>query len=76
MEAVTNQNAAGYTAPPKVAHIVTQEWVGYYHERSTQADRKLGRQLLINILGGIATTVTPSTTGMVKELIDDITSAS
>ncbi len=76
MEAVLNQNAAGYTAPPKVAHVVTQEWVGYYHERSTQADRKLGRQLLINILGNIATSVTPSTAGPAKELIDDLISAS
>ncbi len=76
MESVSGQNAAGYTAAPKVAHTITQEWVGYYHERATQADRKLGRQLLINILGNITTSVTPSSTGPVKELVDDLISAS
>lgn len=76
MEAVSGQNAAGYTAAPKVAYVNTVDVVGYFHERSTSAERKLVRQLAINIAGNITTTVTPSTAGVVKELIDDLVSAS
>jgi len=76
MEAVSGQNAAGYTAAPKVAYVNTVDVVGYFSERSTAAERKLARQLAVNIAGNISTTVTPSTAGVVKELIDDLTSAS
>lgn len=70
MESVSGQNAAGYTAAPKVAHELTDIKVGMYHERSDVAGRRLVRQLGINIDGSIATSVTPVTTGAVPELID------
>lgn len=70
MESVGSQNSAGYTAPPKVAHVLTKEDTGYFHERSTITDRRLCRQLSVNISNGIATSVTPVTTHAVGELFD------
>jgi len=70
MEAVLNQNAAGYTAAPKVAYEDKIQIVQFAHERSTSASRRLVRQLAINIAGGKLTTVTPATTGPVPELFD------
>lgn len=70
MESIGTQNAAGYTAPPKVAHIPTVETAGYFHERSTIANRRLVRQLSVNINNGVETTVTPVTTGPAAELYD------
>lgn len=70
MESVGAQNASGYTAPPKVAHTATVETVGYYHERATIEQRRLVRQLAINIDGSVATSVAPVTTGPVPELFD------
>lgn len=72
MESVLNQNAAGYTAPPKVAHVVSLRTELLAHERSDIAIRRLARQLGVNILGSIATTVTPVTTGPVPELFDQL----
>lgn len=72
MEAVNAQNSSGYTAPPKVAYTDTNENVTYAHERSVVVGRRLCRQLHINILGSISTTVTPVTTGPVPELIDQL----
>jgi hypothetical protein len=76
MEAINAQNSSGYTAPPKVAFVDTCETVGYFHERSTVASRRLCRQLHINILGSISTTVTPVVTGPVPELIDQLITVS
>ena len=76
MEAVSGQNAAGYTAAPKVAYVNTMQIVGYFHERSTIAERRLARQLAVNIAGSIATSVTPVQTGPVPELIDQLVTAS
>jgi len=70
MEAVSGQNAAGYTAAPKVAYINTVRTVGYFHDRSTIAERRLARQLSVNIDGAISTSVTPVTSGPVPELFD------
>lgn len=70
METVGSQNAAGYTAAPKVAYENTVETIGYFHERSDLAGRRLVRQLAVNIDGNIATSVTPVTTGPVPELFD------
>lgn len=70
MEAVGAQNAAGYTAAPKVAYIDTFDTVSYAHPRSTATGRRLVRQLGINIAGSVATSVTPATTGPVPELVD------
>lgn len=76
MESISGQNAAGYTAAPKVAYTNQIAVVGIFSERSTIAERRLLRQLATNILGGIATTVTPVATGPVPELIDQFVNPS
>lgn len=76
MESVSGQNAAGYTAAPKVAYTNSFMLVGYFHERSTIAERRLIRQLALNIGGSVATSVAPVTTGPVPELVDQLISAS
>jgi len=70
MEAVLNQNAAGYTAAPKVAHTMTIRETGLFHERSDVAGRRLIRQMSINIDGNISTSVAAATTGPLPELFD------
>lgn len=70
MEAVLNQNAAGYTAAPKVAYENTVVCTTFFHQRSDTVSRRLARQLAINILGSIATSVAPVSTGPVPELLD------
>jgi len=70
MEAISGQNAAGYTAAPKVAYENTVVTTGWFHERSDIAGRRLARQLAINMSGNISTTVTPSTSGPLPELFD------
>lgn len=72
MEAVLNQNALGYTAPPAVAHVVSESFVGYFHERATQTDKRLTRMLLVNFLNNISTSVAAATTGPASELIDSL----
>ncbi len=72
MESVSGVNAAGYTAAPKVAYVNTVQVVGFFHERSTIAERRLARQLAINIAGNISTTVSPQTSGPVPELVDQL----
>lgn len=76
MEAINGQNAAGYTAAPKVAYTNTVKVIGLFHERSTIAERRLARQLALNISGSVATSVTPVATGPVPELIDQLVSPS
>lgn len=70
MESVSGQNAAGYTAAPKVAYENTIVTTGWFHERSDIAGRRLARQLSVNMSGAIATSVTPATTGPLPELFD------
>lgn len=70
MESVGAQNAAGYTAPPKVAYTDTVEAIGYFHERATIEGRRRVRQLAVNILNGVETSVTPVTTKAPGELFD------
>lgn len=72
MEAVGSQNAAGYTAQPKVAFEDTIVVVGYYSPRSTLTGKRLVRQLATNIFNGVATSVAPVTTGPVAELFDQL----
>jgi len=72
MEAILNQNAAGYTAAPKVAYENTVITTGYFHQRSDIAGRRLVRQLAVNIDGNISTTVTPVATGPLPELFDQL----
>lgn len=76
MESVSGQNAAGYTAVPKVAYTNTEQHVGYFSERSTIAERRLVRQLALNIGGNVTTSVAPVTTGFAPELVDQLVSAS
>lgn len=76
METVTNQNAAGYTAAPKVAYENTVVNIGYFHERSDITGRRLVRQLATNIMGNITTSVTPVATGVLPELFDLLTAPS
>lgn len=70
MESISGQNAAGYTAPPKVAYTDTVEVVGYYHERSTIAGRRSARQLALNVGSNVVTSVAPATAGAAPELFD------
>lgn len=76
MESVSGQNSSGYTAAPKVAYTNTFQLVGYYHERSTIADRRLIRQLALNIGGNIQTSVTVVGSGPSPELHDLLVTAS
>lgn len=70
MEAVSGQNAAGYTAAPKVAYENTFVTTGFFHERSSTADRRTVRQLALNILNNLSTSQTVATVGPAPELID------
>jgi len=70
MESVGSQNAAGYTAQPKVAYVDTVETVGFFHPRSTIEGRRRVRQLNVNISNGVTTSVTPVTTHAVGEAFD------
>lgn len=70
METVAGQNAAGYTAAPKVAYENTVVTTGFFHERSDAAGRRLVRQLALNIDGSIGTSVAPVVTGPIPELFD------
>lgn len=72
MESISGQNAAGYTAAPKVAYTDTNEYVGFFHERSTIAGKRLVRQMGANLLGNISTSVTPVTSGPIPELFDQL----
>lgn len=70
METVTNQNAAGYTAAPKVAFVDRMTCVSYQHPRSTITSRRLARMLLVNMLNNVSTSVAAATAGPASELID------
>lgn len=72
MEAIGSQNSSGYTAAPKVAYIDTVESVGYYHERGTVTGRRLARQINVNLMGNISTTVAAATAGPASELFDQL----
>jgi hypothetical protein len=72
MEAISNQNAAGYTAAPKVAYENKVITTGFFHPRSTIADRRLTRQLMVNVSGNISTSVAAATAGPFSELFDQL----
>jgi hypothetical protein len=71
MESIGGQNAAGYTAAPKVAYEDSDEYVKYSHKRSTPTSRKISKQTLVNILNNVATTVTPVSAGVVNDAFVD-----
>lgn len=70
MESVSGQNAAGYTAAPKVAYENTFIQTGFFHERSDATGRRLTRQLGVNIANNISTSVAAATAGPLPELFD------
>ncbi len=70
MESISGQNAAGYTAAPKVAYENTNILVGLYHERSTEAERRSARMLSVNMGNNVSTSVAAATTGLIPELFD------
>lgn len=72
MEAITNQNAAGYTAAPKVAYEDKMILIEYAHPRSTVTSRRLNRQLGVNVSGNISTSVAAATSGPFSELFDQL----
>lgn len=72
MESVSGQNAAGYTAAPKVAFEDTQEWVSYAHQRSTIASRRLAKQILTNLSNNVATTVAAASAGPFDEAVSQM----
>lgn len=76
MESVSGQNAAGYTAAPKVAYVNQVSVVTYFHERASIAERRLAKQFLANLINNVATSVAPASTGPAAELIDQGITAS
>lgn len=74
MEAVSGQNAAGYTAAPKVAHVPRVVITGYFSGRSSSTDRQFVRQVAANVINGQTTAFTTLATGPVPELIDSLVS--
>jgi len=76
MESISGQNAAGYTAAPKVAYENTFVQTGFFHERSDANGRKTCVQIGINISGNIATTVTPASAGPFVDLFFNLISPS
>lgn len=76
MEAVAGQNSAGYTAAPKVAHIVKQAYITYASERATPLERRTARMILANVMNNITGTVTAAVVGVGSELHDSDIAAS
>lgn len=74
MESISGQNAAGYTAAPKVAYVNTTILKSYFHERSDIAGRRLTRQLLCNLMNNVSTSVAAATSGPVPDLVDALVS--
>ncbi len=71
-EVVTGSNAAGYSAPPKVAYVNSVIVTGYFHNRSDVAGRRLAKQIATNLLNNVSTSVAASTSGPVPELFDTL----
>lgn len=76
MEAINAQNAFGYTAAPKVAHVPMGAAVFYFSPRATSNERKLVKQFVANALNNISTTVASATSGVAAELIHSSITAS
>jgi hypothetical protein len=72
MESISGQNAAGYTAAPKVAYENTFSTIGYFSERSVVTDRRIARQMHVNIAGNISTSVAAATSGFMPDLFDSL----
>lgn len=72
MESISGQNAAGYTAAPKVAYVDVVDVVGYFHDRSLQTGRQMVRGLAKNIMWGTTATQTAILSGPLPELMDQL----
>lgn len=72
MESISGQNAAGYTAAPKVAYSDTIETVSYAHPRSTITSRRLAKQIMTNLSNNISTTVAAATSGVFDEAVSQL----
>lgn len=72
MEAVNGQNAAGYTAAPKVAYVNKQSWIGYSHPRADLTGRRLAKQILTNLSNNVSTSVAAASSGFLPELVDQL----
>lgn len=70
MEAILNQNAAGYTAAPKVAYENTVVETGFFHKRSDVTGRRLARMIAVNISNNVSTSVAAASSGPFAELFD------
>lgn len=51
MESITNQNSAGYTAPSKIAYVITHDHRAIIPMRSTEQQRLNARKLFADALG-------------------------
>lgn len=71
MESIGSQNAAGYTAAPKVAFEDADEWVKYAHKRSTPSSRAISAQALRNVMNNTSTSVAAVAAGPLKEAFVD-----
>lgn len=67
MESISGQNAAGYTAAPKVAFEDVHEDVSYAHPRSTPASRNLAKQILRNLENNVSATTPAVAAGVVYD---------
>jgi hypothetical protein len=74
MESISGQNASGYTAAPKVAYESTFVITEFSHKRATVSDRRLIRQMAINLLSDVSTSVAPDTSGLMPDLYDQLIS--
>lgn len=72
METVSGQNAAGYTAAPKIAYENTISMTGFFHERSDVAGRRLVKQIAANLLNNISTSVAAASVGPISDLVDSL----
>lgn len=70
MESISGQNAAGYTAAPKVAYVDTFVITNYAHPRSTITSRRLARMLAVNMANNVTTSVAAATSGPASEAFD------
>jgi len=72
MEAVSGQNAAGYTAAPKIAHTPRIVTTAYFSGRSSSGNRQNARLLMHNLLNGKITDTTAVYSGPAPELVDSL----
>lgn len=70
LETAGTGGADGYVAQPKVAYTLTYGAYAMFHERSSTAERRLARQLSVNIQGGVSTSVVPVTGVQIPDYFD------